>query len=147
MAVVVITRGSDAHGHLPAAVAGQIYRDLNHRFGTPTNLPVATASTDNTADPKAADDEEASEAAQQRAKEEGDGETDTSLMNEANDTSAKNAPKSNNQAAPRNSKVKPVIKTIPARTDKPKATPGTNPPPKNEPPTEERPRRVSGSKP
>ena len=146
LAVVVITRGSDAHGHLPAAVAGQIYRDLNHRFGTPTNLPVASAATDNTADPKAADDEEASEAAAQRAKEEGEGETDTSLMNETNDTSAKNAPKPN--AAPTNSKVKPVIKPIPTRTgDKPKATPGTNPRPKNEPPTEERPRRVSGSKP
>src|SRR2546425_1549092 len=43
LSVVVITRGTDAHGHLPAAVAGQIYRELNHRFGTPTNLPIAGA--------------------------------------------------------------------------------------------------------
>src|SRR5213593_3341059 len=72
LAVVVITRGSDAHGHLPAAVAGQIYRDLNRRFGTPTNLPIASAPVDGTtADPKAADDEEAKEAAAERAKEEG----------------------------------------------------------------------------
>src|SRR5437660_7334378 len=42
LAVAVITRGCDAHGHRPAAVAGQIYRDLNHRFGTPTNLPIAS---------------------------------------------------------------------------------------------------------
>ena len=57
LAVVVITRGTDAHGHLPAAVAGQIYRDLNHRFGTPTNLPIASA--DGAAgDSKAADDSE-----------------------------------------------------------------------------------------
>lgn len=40
LAVVVITRGTDAHRHLPAAVAGQIYRDLHQRFGTPTNLKV-----------------------------------------------------------------------------------------------------------
>ncbi|SRR5260370_607748 len=40
-AVVVIARGADAHGHFPAAVAGQIYRDLNGRFGTPTNLQLA----------------------------------------------------------------------------------------------------------
>jgi penicillin-binding protein 2 len=42
LAVVVIARGSDAHGHFPAAVAGQIYRDLNGRFCTPTNLQIAT---------------------------------------------------------------------------------------------------------
>jgi membrane peptidoglycan carboxypeptidase len=40
LAVVVITRGTDAHRHLPAAVAGQIYRDLHQRFGTPTNLKI-----------------------------------------------------------------------------------------------------------
>ena len=41
LAVVVITRGSDARKHFPAAVAGRIYRDLNRRFGTPIHLPVA----------------------------------------------------------------------------------------------------------
>lgn len=46
LAVVVITRGTDAHRHLPAAVAGRIYRDLNQRFGTPTNLRVATTPDD-----------------------------------------------------------------------------------------------------
>lgn len=46
LAVVVITRGTDAHRHLPAAVAGQIYRDLNQRFGTPTNLQIATTPDD-----------------------------------------------------------------------------------------------------
>jgi len=34
LAVVVITRGTDAHNHLPAAVAGNIYRALSPRFGT-----------------------------------------------------------------------------------------------------------------
>lgn len=46
LAVVVITRGTDARRHLPAAVAGQIYRDLHQRFGTPTNLPIATTPDD-----------------------------------------------------------------------------------------------------
>jgi len=46
LAVVVITRGTDAHRHLPAAVAGQIYRDLHQRFGTPTNLQIATTPDD-----------------------------------------------------------------------------------------------------
>src|SRR5438876_11328241 len=113
LAVVVITRGSDAHGHLPAAVAGQIYRDLNHRFGTPTNLPIASGPVDGASgDAKAADDEEAKEAAEERAKEEGNADTDTSLMEETNDASAKVAPKTNNQAAPPNSKVKPTMMPI-----------------------------------
>jgi len=43
LAVVVITRGTDAHGHLPAAVAGNIYRALSARFGTQINFQVATA--------------------------------------------------------------------------------------------------------
>jgi membrane peptidoglycan carboxypeptidase len=46
LAVVVITRGTDAHRHLPAAVAGQIYRDLHARFGTPTNLQIAPTLDD-----------------------------------------------------------------------------------------------------
>ena len=46
LAVVVITRGTDAHHHLPAAVAGKIYRDLHDRFGTPTNLQIASTPDD-----------------------------------------------------------------------------------------------------
>jgi penicillin-binding protein 2 len=46
LAVVVITRGTDAHRHVPAAVAGQIYRDLHQRFGTPTNLQIASTPDD-----------------------------------------------------------------------------------------------------
>lgn len=42
LAVVVITRGSDARNHFPAAVAGRIYRDLGGRFGAPINLQLAT---------------------------------------------------------------------------------------------------------
>lgn len=46
LAVVVITRGSDARGHLPAAVAGNIYRALSPRFGTPINWQLAEAPED-----------------------------------------------------------------------------------------------------
>jgi penicillin-binding protein 2 len=57
LAVVVIARGTDAHKHLPAAVAGNIYRALGPRFGTSLNLQIATspeASPDQKADKKAA---------------------------------------------------------------------------------------------
>jgi hypothetical protein len=40
---------------LPAAVAGQIYRDLHQRFGTPTNLQIATTPDDE--EKEAADEE------------------------------------------------------------------------------------------
>ena len=45
LAVVVIARGSDGRKHLPAAIAGQIYRELGSRFGTPVNLQLATSPT------------------------------------------------------------------------------------------------------
>src|SRR5215831_8622540 len=65
LAVVVITRGADAHNHLPAAVAGEIYRALSPRFGTQINFQVAQTADDAepaTKDKKAAAlDEEAQE--------------------------------------------------------------------------------------
>jgi len=65
LAVVVIARGADAHSHFPAAVAGRIYRELNGRFGTPTNLEIASARAGNNgglaSDPKAALNEEDTE--------------------------------------------------------------------------------------
>ena len=65
LAVVVITRGTDAHNHLPAAVAGDIYRALSPRFGTQIDFQVAQTADDDetpTKDKKAAAiDEEAQE--------------------------------------------------------------------------------------
>jgi len=46
LAVVVIAQGSDGRHHFPAAVAGEIYRELNHRFGTAIDLQVATTADD-----------------------------------------------------------------------------------------------------
>lgn len=143
LAVVVITRGTDAHGHLPAAVAGQIYRDLNHRFGTPTNLPIASALDATTADPKAADvDEETKELQAERAKEEGDTEVDTTLMNETDEASA-TAPKSNKEATPGNNKVKLVSKPVPNSKPAPGAKTPAKTPAKTAAQTDDRPRRAS----
>src|SRR5262249_50102920 len=64
LAVVVITRGTDAHNHLPAAGAGDIYRSLSPRFGTNTDFQVPQTSDGETPtkDKKAAAlDEEAQE--------------------------------------------------------------------------------------
>src|SRR6266704_5952308 len=48
LAIVVITRGTDAHQHLPAAIAGNIYRTLSPRFGTQINFQIAEGSDDET---------------------------------------------------------------------------------------------------
>src|SRR5712692_4798120 len=78
LAVVVITRGTDAHGHLPAAIAGSIYRTLSPRFGTQINFQVAQGPDDeeqtNPRDKKAAalNEEAAETKAQNEAEENGD---------------------------------------------------------------------------
>lgn len=59
LAVVVIAQGSDGRRHFPAAVAGEIYRELNHRFGTAINLQVASTADD---EEKEVSDDEAGEA-------------------------------------------------------------------------------------
>jgi membrane peptidoglycan carboxypeptidase len=113
LAVVVIARGSDGRRHFPAAVAGQIYRELGPRFGTPMNVQLATGPADDSTDSKAAelneeekdaDDEEAAEleSAEREAEEqEAKGTTATTTVSPA-------AP----LGTPRNSSVKPVLKTI-----------------------------------
>jgi membrane peptidoglycan carboxypeptidase len=83
LAVVVITRGTDAHGHLPAAIAGNIYRTLSPRFGTQINFQVAQGADDeeetNPRDKKAAalNEEAAETKAQTEAEENGDDAADT----------------------------------------------------------------------
>ena len=46
LAVVVIAQGTDGRRHFPVQVAGEIYRQLNHRFGTSINLQVASTVDD-----------------------------------------------------------------------------------------------------
>jgi membrane peptidoglycan carboxypeptidase len=62
LAVVVIAQGTDARRHFPAAVAGAIYRGLNHRFGTAINLQVASTLDDE--EKEVADAEAAAEKAE-----------------------------------------------------------------------------------
>ena len=60
LAVVVIAQGTDGRRHFPTAVAGEIYRQLNHRFGTAINLQVASTLDDE--EKEVADAEAAAEA-------------------------------------------------------------------------------------
>ena len=147
LAVVVIGRRSDGRGHFPAAVAGQIYRDLNRRFGTPTFLPIA--STPGSTDEKAAALNEEDKDVKAEDDKEAEGQTvDTSLMEDegASPTTAKQA--NGNGTAPANTKVKPVMMPIPKKTgESAKPTPGSKTQPSNTSQSEERPRRVGGDQP
>src|ERR1051325_7772834 len=60
LAVVVIAQGSDGRHHFPVAVAGEIYKQLYHRFGTAINLQVATTADDE--EKEVGDDEESGDA-------------------------------------------------------------------------------------
>ena len=74
LAVVVIAQGTDARRHFPAAVAGEIYRQLNHRFGPAINLQVASTLDDE--EKEVADAEAAADAeAEREATESTNGET------------------------------------------------------------------------
>src|ERR1044072_6749445 len=81
LTVVVIAEGTDGRRHFPAAVAGEIYRQLNHRFGTAINLQVATT----------ADDEEKEVADQEAAAENADANGDTTET-ETNQAATATAP-------------------------------------------------------
>ena len=140
LAVVVITRGTDAHGHLPAAVAGNIYRALSPRFGTQINFQIAQGDDDeeqaNPRDKKAAAlNEEAAEAkAATEAEENGDEAADT-----ANPSTNPNADKTG--GAEIKSKVKTTAMPI---ENKPKSPAKTAAPakPKAKETNDGRPRRT-----
>ena len=105
LAVVVIAQGTDARRHFPAAVAGEIYRQLNHRFGTAINLQVASTLDDE--EKEVAD----AEAAAENADENGEGEATNGETQAATATAtpAQTAP-----AAPAAAK--------PATTNEPRST-------------------------
>jgi membrane peptidoglycan carboxypeptidase len=115
LAVVVITRGSDARNHFPAAVAGKIYRDLGSRFGAPINLQIATIKPGD--DSKAAElNEEDKDAAEADAAE---AEAATRAAESEAETTASTpaevaTPKVNQTAAPRDT-VKRVLMPIETR--------------------------------
>jgi len=95
LAVVVITRGPDARGHFPAAVAGRIYRELGNRDGAPAGLHVASSQNLNSFE---TDDEE-----------------ETALAEEAELKVQTTTVFRSDRSNP--SKVKPVLMSIPVPRD------------------------------
>jgi len=123
LAVVVIARGSDGRRHFPAAVAGQIYRELGRRFGTPINVQLATAPADGSADAKAAElNEEEKDADDAEAAElenaEREAEAEEAKTTAATTTISPAAPIN----APRNNTVMPWLKPIERHTPEPQRT-------------------------
>jgi penicillin-binding protein 2 len=149
LAVVVITQGTDAHRHFPAAVAGEIYRQLNHRFGTAINLQVATT----------ADDEEKEVTDEEGAGENGDANGEAADTTGAQTTQTATAPTTTAPAPAKNtneprSTVKRVLMPLEKKTveapkqssdalkNTTKATSAAGQPPAAAAPGEQRPRRI-----
>lgn len=156
LAVVVIGRGADGRGHFPAAVAGQIYRELSKRFGTPANLQIAVtpnpSETGGRADAKAealndeAKDEAAIDAAADDAARAADG---LSAAAPGEEKAAPN-PTAAETVTPRNT-LKRVLMPIPRHPEDTFQQPPKSGTPKSASPTgpqtEQRPRRALGSQP
>jgi penicillin-binding protein 2 len=128
LAVVVITRGTDAHNHLPAAVAGKIYSALSPRFGTNINFQVAEGPDDETPtrDKKAAAlDEEAKEnKAAAEAEEKAD---DDAAATDAAKAAAKDDSGNKDAAADSKSKVKATSMPLPVDNKQKTTKPATKP--------------------
>jgi penicillin-binding protein 2 len=137
LSVVVIARGSDGRRHFPAAVAGQIYRDLNRRFGTPVNLQIATAPPGAAEDSKAADlnEEEKDADAAEEAEIESAVEAAEKQAGDAQQSAATPAPAAPsvaNTATTPKSNVKSVLMPIPRRNPElPRNTPAIPAPSSN----------------
>lgn len=127
LAVVVIARGADAHNHLPAAVAGNIYRALSPRFGTNINFQIAEGPDDETPgkDKKAAAlDEEAKEnKAATEAEEKAD--DDAAAADDAK-AAAKDGTGNKDASADSKSKVKATTMPLPVDNKLKTAKPATN---------------------
>jgi len=149
LAVVVIAQGTDGRRHFPAAVAGEIYRQLNHRFGTAINLQVASTL----------DDEEKEVADEEAAAENGDANGESTQTTNAQTTTAATAtatPGTTNPVAPAAAKpstaepkntVKRVLmplekKQVEAPKSNPSSTTTTQTPATTSPNAQQRPRRT-----
>jgi len=136
LAVVVITRGTDAHGHLPAAVAGNIYRALSPRFGTLINFQIAEgpddeATPNGTKDKKAAalneeakETKAATEAEEAKEAKEADAAADTANAGNANANANANV---NSAPATEKSKVKTTSMSIENKAQTPAKAPARAP--------------------
>jgi len=132
LAVVVITRGTDAHNHLPAAVAGKIYSALSPRFGTVINFQVADAGDDEATpsrDKKAAalneeakETKEATQAEEKAVEEKAEQEAaDANKSTENTETAPVTRPATTDSKSKVKATVLPV-ETRPKTTAKPSAT-------------------------
>jgi len=144
LTVVVIAEGTDGRRHFPAAVAGEIYRQLNHRFGTAINLQVATTADDE--EKEVADQEAAADAA-------ANGDTTETTNGQSTNSATATAPPVNTTAAPATktntqepaSKVKRVLMPLekkPVETPKNSTTPSQTPA-TTSPGEQQRPRRIT----
>jgi membrane peptidoglycan carboxypeptidase len=144
LAVVVVAQGSDGRKHLPAAVAGSIYRALSGRFGTPINLQIAT-SPEAGGKGKNALNEEDAEAAAAEAAENGE----TTAVNESNVAAEEGTTSNPGSAADvQRRTVKPTVMTFPSKkveTAPAPAKAGT--PVTAKPQVDDRPRRTAPSQP
>jgi hypothetical protein len=149
LAVVVIAQGSDGRHHFPAAVAGEIYRQLNHRFGTAINLQVASTADDE--EKEVGDDEESGDATVDAATTSDQTTAAATPSPGASDSTTKT--QSNQPVAPRNTVKRvlmPIEKKTPAgtsdiKTTQPAAT--TKAPVTNPASADQRPRRVQPEQP
>ncbi len=150
LAVVVIAQGTDGRRHFPVAVAGEIYRELNHRFGTAINLQVASTLDDE--EKEVSDAEEAADA-------NGDATETTTNGETTKATTATATPVTTNPVAPAAAKpttpeprntVKRVLMPLEKKpveapnksTTNSKSTTTTQTPATVTPGTEQRPRRI-----
>jgi penicillin-binding protein 2 len=153
LAVVVIAQGSDGRHHFPAAVAGQIYRDLNHRFGTAINLQVATTADDE--EKEVADSEDGVDSGETADTASVDSASNAAANKTASPAPAVSAPAKSSASqttAPRTT-VKRVLMQIekqPTDSQKPTTSqPATTSktPSDNSPASEQRPRRAQPEQP
>jgi hypothetical protein len=121
----VIAKGSDGRSHIPAYIAGQIYKSLRHRFG-PGKDATPYASAPLTPRPKI-NPNAAAELSDEEKEEEAAGIGDDGLVDDA-------------AVAPANNGVKSVIMTVPQTTQ-----PGGSQSPGAQ--ESQRPRRVHTTKP
>jgi membrane peptidoglycan carboxypeptidase len=145
LAVVVIARGADGRNHFPAAVAGQIYRDLNGRFGGSEKEQIAT-----TLKPQMKTDDLGARVSLSAAEKTDSGDEEADQADDVSVTNA--APRKietpttvwGDPRRPTDSKVKRVLMPIPSRTEQTSAAAR-----KAAPLTEsiQRPRRVAAIQP
>jgi len=152
LAVVVIAEGSDGRRHFPAAVAGEIYRELNHRFGTAINMQVAATADD---EEKEVSDSEDADAAADAALD-STSTKDATKVTAATDNTVKSAPVTTKAASTETQTPKSTVKRVLMPLERKTVEPVKNSPPLPVPSnlpsgsnagSEQRPRRAQPSQP